>query len=103
MGGQQGVPLKVVMGTPRLPEPDRPEEDEVEASRRRRFQKAMSLKDSIGLTDDERYQLAQWIPGVDKDFGGSWKELNPKQLHDLITMMEGFVLITHMINERRTT
>jgi hypothetical protein len=43
----------------------------------------------LGLTKEERYELAQLLPGVDKDDGGSWKDLNPKQLHDLITMMEG--------------
>jgi hypothetical protein len=61
-----------------------------------RWRKAMKLKEHIGLTDEERYELAQMLPGVDKDDGGSWKELDERQLHDLITMMEGFVLISHL-------
>lgn len=74
---------------------------EIEATRRRRFAKAMALaKSDLGMTDEERYELAQMLPGVDKDYGGSWKDLNPKQLHDLITMMEGFIYIAAMVQQR---
>lgn len=72
------------------------EVDAIEETRRRRYRKAMVLKEELGLTDDERHELAQLLPGVDKDDGGSWKDLNPKQLHDLITMMEGFIYISYM-------
>jgi hypothetical protein len=61
-----------------------------------RYRRAMVLKDSIGLKDEQRYELAQLIPGVDKDDGGSWKELDERQLHDLITMLEGYVYITFL-------
>jgi hypothetical protein len=40
------------------------------------------------------------LPQVDKDNGGSWKALNPMQLHDLITMMEGWVFINHMVQAK---
>jgi len=60
----------------------------------------MALKDELGLTKDERYSLAQMIPGVDRDAGGSWKDLDAKQLHDLITMMEGWVFIQHLLIQR---
>ena len=70
------------------------------ASRTKRYHKAMALKDEIGLTDEERYSLALLIPGVDKDGDGSWKDLNAKQLHDLITMMEGWVFIEAMRLQR---
>jgi hypothetical protein len=76
------------------------EEDAIEEVRQRRFLKAMSMKEQIHLTDDERYELAQMIMGVDKDDGGSWKDLNPKQLHDLITMMEGYAFISYLISQR---
>lgn len=65
-----------------------------------KWRKAMSLKEHLHLTDEERYELAQLIPGVDKDDGGSWKDLDSRQLHDLITMMEGYVLISHLISMR---
>jgi len=69
-------------------------------ARERRYRKAMALKEDLGLTREERYSLAQMIPGVDKDYGGSWKELDSDQLHDLITMMEGYIWITHMMMQR---
>jgi hypothetical protein len=56
-----------------------------------RAKKAMTLAKEIGLTDEERYEFARWLPTVDKDTGGSWKELDEVELHDLLTMMEGFV------------
>jgi hypothetical protein len=76
------------------------EENAIEEIRQRRFLKAMALKESLGLTKEERHELAQLLPGVDKDSGGSWKELNPKQLHDLITMMEGFIFLSHIYQNR---
>ena len=76
------------------------EENAIEEIRERRFKKAMALKEELGLTKEERHELAQLLPGVDKDDGGSWKDLNPKQLHDLITMMEGFVYLTHIFQNR---
>ena len=79
------------------------EHDAIEEARLRRYRKAMALKDELGLTDDERHELAQLLPGVDKDDGGSWKDLNPKQLHDLITMMEGFAFITYLRMQRIDT
>ena len=76
------------------------EENAIEEIRQRRFNKAMALKEELGLTKEERYELAQLLPGVDKDDGGSWKDLNPKQLHDLITMMEGWIFISHIFQNR---
>jgi len=65
-----------------------------------RYKRAMVLKEEIGLTNEERYDLARLIPGVDKDDGGSWKDLNEKQLHDLITMLEGFIFISYLKSQR---
>lgn len=65
-----------------------------------RYRKAMVLKEELGLSKEERYSLAQMLPSVDKDYGGSWKELDSEQLHDLITMMEGFIWITHLMMQR---
>jgi hypothetical protein len=69
-------------------------------TRTNRYRKAMVLKEQLGLTDEERYSLAQMLPRVDREDGGSWKELDSDQLHDLITMMEGYIWIAHMLMER---
>lgn len=76
------------------------EQDAIEEIRTRRFRKAMALKEEIGLNDDERHELAQLLIGVDKDDGGSWKDLNPKQLHDLICFMEGWSYINFLFSQR---
>lgn len=68
--------------------------------REKRFKKAMVLKESLDLTDEERYSLAQMLPATSSEFTGSWKELDQDQLHDLITMMEGYIWITHLMLER---
>jgi len=60
----------------------------------------MALKEQLGFTTEERHELALMLPRVDKDDGGSWKELDEDQLHDLITMMEGYIWITYMMMQR---
>jgi len=69
-------------------------------TRSRRYRKAMALKEQLGFTTEERHDLALMLPRVDKDDGGSWKELDEDQLHDLITMMEGYIWITYMMMQR---
>lgn len=69
-------------------------------ARTNRYRKAMAMKDQLGLTKEERYELALMLPRVDKDDGGSWKELDSDQLHDLITMMEGYIWISYMMMQR---
>lgn len=72
----------------------------VKDARANRYRKAMALKEQLGLSDDERYELARMLPRVDKDDGGSWKDLDGDQLHDLITMMEGYIWISYMMMQR---
>lgn len=76
--------------------------NEVEEERRsKRFRKAMALNDDhFQFTKEERYELARMLVGVDTETGGSWKELNSKQLHDLITMMEGYAFINWILSSR---
>jgi hypothetical protein len=69
-------------------------------ARSKRYRKAMVLKEELGLTTAERHELALMLPKVDKDDGGSWKDLDEDQLHDLITMMEGYIWITYMMMQR---
>lgn len=85
--------MKVHFGEPEV---SQEEYEAVEETRQRRYRKAMVLKEQIGLTDEMRHDLAQLLIGVDKDSGGSWKALNPRQLHDLLTMMEGYAYITYL-------
>lgn len=68
----------------------------------RRFKKAMALKESIGLSASERHEIAMMIPGLPDGFSGSWKELNSSQLHDLITMMEGYAFISYLLLQRES-
>jgi hypothetical protein len=89
--------MRVIKRTPQV---SQDEADAIEEVRQRRFLKAMALKEQIGLTTPERYELALIIPGMPDDYDGSWQELNPKQLHDLITMMEGYVYITYLLSQR---
>lgn len=68
--------------------------------RSNRYRKAMVLKEELGLSNDERHELALMLPRVDKDGNGSWKDLDDDQLHDLITMMEGYIWISYMMMQR---
>jgi len=65
-----------------------------------RAKKAHVLADEIGLDSHERHELARMIPGIDKDHGGSWKDLTEEQYHDLLTMMEGHLLMTYIFIQR---
>lgn len=73
-------------------------DDIIEQKRQNRLRKAFATATDLGLTKGDRHELAQMLSSVDKDSGGSWKDLNPVQLHDLITMMEGYVFITHLLD-----
>jgi hypothetical protein len=63
----------------------------------RYLRKAFALADHVGLTKSERHELASLI-GFSTS--GSWKELSIQQLHDLMTMLEGFAFVTFIINSR---
>ncbi len=65
-----------------------------------RAKKAHVLADEIGLSADERHELARMLPSIDSDTGGSWKDLDEKQYHDMLTMMEGFLLLTYQMMQR---
>lgn len=79
----------------KLKRPDTPPQY-VQSERER---KARAMAYDLTLTRDERLQLLQWLPMVDEN-ADSWKGLEEIQYHDLITMMEGFLLISHLFNER---
>lgn len=68
-----------------------------EQKHRRYLLKAFALADHVGLTKSERRELAAMI-GFSES--GSWKELDMKQLHDIMTMLEGFAFVTFIINSR---
>ena len=58
-----------------------------------RYAKAMKIKEELKLTTEERHELAKLLPGVTDDHSGSWKDLSEDQLHELLTMMEGYLYI----------
>ncbi len=74
-----------------------------EATKGRKFRRAMAVAEELGMTDEMRYSLAQMIPGVDKEDGGSWKVLTDKQLHDLLTMLDGYIWLTHLFAQSLDT
>lgn len=69
----------------------------------RQFRKAMSLADSCGLADDDRYELARLLRGVPDNFDGSWRKLNEEQLHDLLSMLEGYLYINWIVQKKLDT
>jgi hypothetical protein len=71
-----------------------PEEEEKRLRYRKR---AFSLADHIGLTKPERRELASLI-GFSES--GSWIDLDVKQLHDIMMMLEGFAFVSFIISNR---
>lgn len=76
-------------------------DDLVEQKRQNRLRKAFATATDIGLTRPERHELAQMLSTVDKDSGGSWQQLNPIQLHELINLMEGYIYVKHILDSRQ--
>jgi hypothetical protein len=66
-------------------------------ARGKRLRKAFVLAGEIGLTDDERYELSAFFLGEDS----SWKNLNSVQLDRILDMMDGYVIISHLVNNRQ--
>lgn len=89
-------------GSPKQQDAAQAAANEVEEEKRgKRFRKAMALNDDhFKFTKEERYELARMLVGVDTETGGSWKALTSAQLHDLITMMEGYAYINWILGER---
>jgi hypothetical protein len=65
-----------------------------------REKRAHAWARSLGFTDEERHELARMLPTIEEHHDGSWKLLTEEQFHDMLTMFEGFVWITHMMQER---
>jgi hypothetical protein len=73
--------------------------NEIEKAKRWvRLKKAYALANELEFTDDERHELAGMVVGVDDT---SWSKLTIVQLHDLITMMEGYIWISYMVGLRK--
>lgn len=68
----------------------------------KRLKKAMHYAKGSPLFLDrgERLELAKMLPNVDPEFSGSWKELNTKQLDSLLNMLEGWIFITYLLDNR---
>lgn len=61
--------------------------------------RAHVLAQELGLTQEERYELAKMVIGVDPD-NPSWKELDDRQFSDLVSMLEGFIFISKIMMDR---
>lgn len=62
-----------------------------------RRRKAFKIAKDIGLTDDERHELAQYI--LRRDIT-TWAGLEAAQLDRLLDAMEGYELITTLMQLR---
>lgn len=69
-------------------------------TKRKRMNKCYALAEELGLTDDSRHELALMIPSIDKDSEGSWRSLNSQQLHELLTMLEGYVFVRFLLDNQ---
>ena len=72
-----------------------------DAEWQKRLEKAMHYAKGspLKLSREERLELARMVPGADKELE-SWKELTRSQLDSLINMLEGWVWITYLLNQR---
>lgn len=62
--------------------------------------RAWAVATELGFTDEERYELARMVIGVDPDGSGSWTELDDRQFSDLCTMLEGYVFVSKIMMDR---
>jgi hypothetical protein len=60
----------------------------------------MALKEEIGLTSDERHELASFLFSYREGEEGSWKNLTSRELHDLICFLEGYLFISQLLEQR---
>jgi hypothetical protein len=63
--------------------------------------KAYTIAKQIGLTDEDRRDLALMVPGVDPDTGGSWKALSDYEFARIVDMLEGYLLVAHLLHTRK--
>jgi hypothetical protein len=68
-----------------MPDPGSPEARRI---------KMMAVAREIGLTRDERIELAQYL--LRRDIT-SWKQLTDEQVNRMLDCLEGFELITHLL------
>lgn len=67
--------------------------DDVGSAKARR-KKAFALADELGLSRADRIELAQTLLWRDLD---SWQHLSDEQVGRLLDAMEGWVLISHLL------
>lgn len=71
--------------------------------RHAQFLRAMAVAKELGMSKEDRYSMAEMCPSFDRDrMTGSWKELESEQLTELILMLEGFLLMMHLMLQNGT-
>lgn len=67
----------------------------------KRLEKAMHYAKGSPLFLDrqERIELARMVPGAESELE-SWKELTQGQLDSLINMLEGWIFISYLLDQR---
>ena len=71
--------------------------------RQAQFYRAMAVAKELGMSQEDRYAMAEMCPSFDRDrMTGSWKELESEQLTELILMLEGFMLMMHLMLQNGT-
>lgn len=67
----------------------------------KRLEKAMyyAKGSPLHMDREERLELARMVPGVSTELD-TWKDLTRSQLDDLINMLEGWIFISFMLEQR---
>ena len=68
-----------------------------------RCKRAHSMAKEMGLTAEEKHDLVRFLPTIPEEHDGSWKNLTEDDFHDLLTMLEGYGLITYLMMQRGKT
>lgn len=74
--------------------------------RSREAKRAMTLSKEIGLTEEERHELATMLTSLELDqfdtsnFSGSWTELQPHHFDQLFDYLYGYHLVSHLLSMR---
>lgn len=71
-------------------------DDGPSARRRKLFALA---KNELGLTDDERHELAEWV--LRRDIS-SWSQLDDAQVCRMLDTIEGFIWVSYLLGLRPT-
>lgn len=73
----------------------------------REAKRALALAKEIGLTDEERHELATMLTSLEFDqfdttsYDGSWRELQPHHFDQLFDYLYGYHLVSTLLSMRK--